>query len=131
MVRLAGLMGRGRAMEVVLGADDFPGALAERYGYVNRALPDAELDAFVDGFARRLAGFEKDTLAIAKRFVDEASLPADGMFPPAIDAFFQSTARPGTRARVAKLLERGLQSRSEVEFELGRHVASEAHGGAG
>ncbi|WP_341875044.1 enoyl-CoA hydratase/isomerase family protein [Rhizobium grahamii] len=51
MVRLAGLMGRGRAIEVVLGADDIPGVLAERYGYVNRAIPDADLDAFVDRFA--------------------------------------------------------------------------------
>lgn len=123
MARLAGLVGRGRALEVVLGADDFPGALAERYGYVNRALPDAELDAFVDRFARRIAGFDKAALAEAKTFVDAVSLPDDALFPPALAAFFRSTARPETRERMARLLERGLQRRSALELELGRRVA--------
>lgn len=123
MARLAGLMGRGRALEVVLGADDFPGVLAERYGYVNRAVPDAELDAFVDSFARRLAGFDKTALAEAKHFVDQVSLPDDAVFPPALDNFFVSVARPATKARMAKLLEAGLQRRSDVELDLGGHVA--------
>jgi enoyl-CoA hydratase/carnithine racemase len=124
MARLAGLMGRGRAIEVVLGADDFPGALAERYGYVNRAIPDADLDAFVDRFARRIAGFNKDALADAKRFIDESSLPGDELFPPALDQFFISSKRPTTRARMTKLLEEGLQKRSDVELNLGQRVAS-------
>ena len=50
--RLPDLVGRGRALEIVLSANDFDGETAERYGYVNRALPDAELDAFVDALAR-------------------------------------------------------------------------------
>ena len=50
--RLPHLVGRGRALEIVLGANDFDGDTAERYGYVNRALPDAELDGFVDALAR-------------------------------------------------------------------------------
>jgi enoyl-CoA hydratase/carnithine racemase len=124
MARLAGLMGRGRALEVVLGADDFPGAMAERYGYVNRAVPDAELDAFVDRFARRLASFEKEALVEAKHFVDEVSLPNDALFPPALDKFFGSVARPATRARIEKLMEGGLQRRSDVELNLGSYVAS-------
>ena len=124
MARLAGLVGRGRALEIVLGADDFPGALAERYGYVNRAVPDGELDAFVDTFARRIAGFEKEGLAETKQFVDALSLPDDGLFPPALDQFFVSTARPATRARMALLLQGGLQTRSAVELDLGRHVAA-------
>lgn len=128
MARLAGLMGRGRAIEVVLGADDFPGALAERYGYVNRAIPDADLDAFVDRFARRIAGFDKGALADAKRFIDEASLPGDELFPPALDQFFISTRRPTTRARMAKLLEAGLQKRSDIELNLGERVASTGRG---
>jgi enoyl-CoA hydratase/carnithine racemase len=126
MARLAGLVGRGRALEIVLGADDFPGALAERYGYVNRALPDAELDVFVDRFARRIAGFGKEALAEAKSFVDEVSLPEDALFPPALAAFFRSTARPATRARMARLLENGLQGRTGLELELGCHVADPA-----
>lgn len=123
MVRLAGLIGRGRALEVILGADDFRGDLAERYGYVNRALPDDELDGFVDALARRIAGFEKDALVAAKRFVDEASLPDDALFPPALDEFFRSVARTETKARMSRLLAAGLQTRSEVEFDLGKHVA--------
>lgn len=124
MARLVGLMGRGRAIEVVLGADDFPGALAERYGYVNRAVPDAELDTFVDRFARRLADFDKEAIRDAKRFIDEASLPEDNLFPPALDQFFVSAARPTTKARMIRLLQAGLQQRSDVELNLGRHVAS-------
>ena len=122
MVRLAGLMGRGRTLEVVLGADDFPGDLAERYGYVNRALPDAELDSFVDGFARRIAGFDKRAIVETKSLVDRASLPDDAAFPPAFEKFFGSVARPETRARSASLVRAGLQTRSPVEFDLGRHV---------
>lgn len=123
MVRLAGLAGRGRALEVVLGADDFPGLLAERYGYVNRALPDAELDAFVDRLARRLARFDKNAIAETKRLVDDASLPDDAVFPAALAAYFRSVTRPETRARSAALIEAGLQTRSQVEFDLGNEVA--------
>jgi len=124
MVRLAQLMGRGRAIEVVLGADDFPGLLAERYGYVNRALPDAELDEFADRFARRVASFDKDALVEAKHFIDQASLPNDTVFPPALTRFFQSVARPATRERTARLIELGLQRRSDVELNLGRSVGA-------
>lgn len=122
MARLAQLIGRGRALEVVLGADDFSADLAERYGYINRALPDAELDGFVDRFARRLAGFEKYALSETKRFVDQLSLPGDELFPPALDQFFLSTARPATRERMTRLIGMGLQTRSDVERELGRFV---------
>jgi len=123
MVRLAGLMGRGREMEVVLGADDFSGAVAERYGYVNRALPDAELSAFVDGLAQRLAGFEKPAIIHAKSLLDLATLPPDAVFPPALAAFFQSVARPGAQARMARLLAQGLLRRTVVELSLGKAVA--------
>ncbi|HEY9252923.1 MAG TPA: enoyl-CoA hydratase/isomerase family protein [Stenotrophomonas sp.] len=122
MARLPGLMGRGRALEVVLGADDFPGDLAERYGYVNRAVADADLDAFVDAFARRIAGFQKAALVEAKRFVDEVSLPDDALFPPALEQFYRSIARPETQSRLSQLLAAGLQTRSTVERDLGRHV---------
>src|SRR5882757_8158591 len=69
MARLPRLMGRGRAMEVLLGADDIPGDLVERYGYVNRSLPDAELDNFVDSLVKRIASFDRQTLSETKRFV--------------------------------------------------------------
>ena len=123
MARLAGLMGRGRALEVVLGADDFPGLIAERYGYVNRALPDAELDAFVDRFARRLAGFDKQAIASAKKLVDAVSLPDDAVFPQALAAYFETVQRPAARERSAALVRAGLQTRSPIEMELGKYVA--------
>jgi enoyl-CoA hydratase/carnithine racemase len=123
MARLAGLMGRGRALEVILGADDFSADLAERYGYINRALPDAEIEAFVDAFARRLASFEKHALVGAKALMDEVTLPPDTVFQHALKAFFTSTTHQGTRARSAALIERGLQRRSDTELKLGQAVA--------
>src|SRR6267143_4088454 len=57
--RLPLLVGRGRALEIVLGGNDFDGETAERYGYVNRALPNSELDGFVDTLARRIASFDR------------------------------------------------------------------------
>jgi enoyl-CoA hydratase/carnithine racemase len=123
MARLPGLMGRGRALEVLLGADDFPGALAERFGYVNRAVPDAELEEFVTQFAQRIAGFEKAAVQETKAFVDQATLPADDVFPAGLEAFFLSVARPETRARSISLVQNGLQKHSDVELRLGSHVA--------
>lgn len=120
--RLPRLVGRGRALEILLGADDFPGELAERYGYVNRAVPDAELDSFVDAFARRIAGFDKRAVAETKAFVDAASLPEDAEFPAALDSFFASVARGSTRERVIGLVGEGLQQRGHVELDLGRRA---------
>ena len=74
MARLPRLMGRGRALEVLLGADDIPGDLAELYGYVNRSLPDSDLDAFVDGLATRIASFDRQAISETKRFVDVARI---------------------------------------------------------
>ena len=65
--RLPPLVGRGRALEIILGAIDFDGATAERYGYVNRALPDSELDGFVDVLARRIASFDRRPIEAAKK----------------------------------------------------------------
>src|SRR5436853_3462488 len=77
MARLPRLMGRGRALEVLLGADDMRGDLAELYGYVNRSLPDADLDGFVDALATRIASFDKRAIIETKRLVNAASLPPD------------------------------------------------------
>src|SRR5438094_3056531 len=72
MARLPRLIGRGRALEVLLGADDIPGDLAELYGYVNRSLPDSDLDAFVESLATRIASFDKRAITETKRFADVA-----------------------------------------------------------
>lgn len=123
MARLAGLMGRGRGLEVILCANDFSADLAERYGYINRAVPDDEIEAFVDSLADRLASFEKHALVGAKALMNEVTLPPDTVFQHALSAFFASTAHPRTRARGASLIKRGLQLRSDTEMRLGQAVA--------
>jgi enoyl-CoA hydratase/carnithine racemase len=122
MARLPRLIGRGRAMEVFMGADDIPGEVCERYGYVNRALPDAELDAFVDGLAYRIAGFDRQALRETKRFVDVASLPSDHEIGAEMIVCYASIGRPETQRRIGLLLERGLHKAGDVETRLGYHV---------
>jgi enoyl-CoA hydratase/carnithine racemase len=122
MARLPRLIGRGRALEVLLGADDIPGGLAELYGYVNRALPDAELDAFVDALAIRIASFDKQAIAETKRLVNIASLPSDAEIAPEWDAFIASVGRPASQARIKALMERGFHKAGDVENRLGYYV---------
>jgi len=85
--RLPHLVGRGRALEIILGANDFDGDAAERYGYVNRALPDAELDGFVDALARRIGSFDRRAIAAAKNLVNEVSLPSADQLLDALNSF--------------------------------------------
>ena len=122
MARLPRLMGRGRALEVLLGADDIPSDLAERYGYVNRSMPDAELDEFVDSLATRIASFDKRTISETKRFVDVASLPPDYEIAPEWDVCLASIMRPAAQERIRMLLEKGLHRPGDVETRLGYHV---------
>jgi enoyl-CoA hydratase/carnithine racemase len=122
MARLPRLIGRGRALEVLLGADDIHGDLAELYGYVNRALPDAELDAFVDALAVRIASFDKQAIAETKHLVNIASLPSDAEIAPEWDAFINSVGRPASQTRIKALMERGFHRPGDVEKRLGYHV---------
>jgi enoyl-CoA hydratase/carnithine racemase len=122
MARLPRIMGRGRALEVLLSADDIRGADAELLGYVNRALPDAELDDFVDTLADRIASFDKWAIANTKRLVNEASLPPDVEIRAGWDAFIASVKRPAAQARITTLLEQGLQTPGDSEDRLGFHV---------
>src|SRR6202051_4196296 len=103
MARLPRLMGRGRALEVLLGADDVGGDPAERYGYVNRALPDAELDAFVDALATRIASFDKQAITETKRLVNLNSLPPDAEIGLEWDEFLGALARPAAQTSIRKL----------------------------
>ena len=121
MARLPRLIGRGRALEVLLGADDIDGELAERYGYVNRVLPDAELDAFVDA-ATRIASFDKQAIAETKRLVDVNSLPPDAEIVPEWEAFLAALGRPAAQERIRMLFERGFHEPGDVETRLGYHV---------
>jgi enoyl-CoA hydratase/carnithine racemase len=122
MARLPRLMGRGRALEVLLGADDIRGDVAELYGYINRALPDNELNGFVDALAERIASFDKNAIADTKRLTNLASLPPDSEIQPEWDAFMTSLARPASQARIKKLMDRGFHKPGDVETRLGYHV---------
>jgi hypothetical protein len=107
---------------VLLGADDIRGDVAELYGYVNRALPDAELDAFVDALATRIASFDKEAIADTKRLVNIASLPPDAEIAPEWDAFIASLGRPAAQARIKALMERGFHKAGDVENRLGYYI---------
>ena len=115
--RLPRLIGRARALEVVLGCEDFDAELAERYGYINRALPAAELGPFVDRFARRIAAFPDHAVRLAKRSVDAAGGPLhDGLLEEA-HCFNLTLADPDLDARMEGALAAGAQTR-EGEMDL-------------
>ena len=113
--RLPHLVGRGRALEIVLGGNDFDGDTAERYGYVNRALPDKELDAFVDELARRIASFDGRAISAAKRLINQVSLPSADQLLDALNSFQTALTWTETQRRVQVLLMRGLQQDREFE----------------
>src|SRR5258705_7299726 len=113
--RLPHLVGRGRALEIILGANDFDGDTAERYGYVNRALPDAELDGFVDALARRIASFDRGAIAAAKNLVNQGSLPSAARLLHALNSFQTALTWPEAQRRIEALLKRGLQREGDFE----------------
>jgi enoyl-CoA hydratase/carnithine racemase len=122
MARLPRQIGRARALEVLLGSDDIGGELAEAYGYVNRSLPDAELDGFVEALATRIASFDKWAIANTKRLVNAASLPADVEMAAGWDACIASLARRDTQARMKALFEQGFHKPGDVEDRLGSYL---------
>jgi enoyl-CoA hydratase/carnithine racemase len=127
MARLPRQMGRARALEVLLGSDDIDGDLAQAYGYVNRSLPDADLDGFVDALATRIASFEKWAIANTKRLVNAASLPPDVEMTAGWDTCMASIGRPATQARMKALFEQGFHKPGDVEDHLGSYLARLGH----
>ncbi|MGA7919186.1 MAG: enoyl-CoA hydratase/isomerase family protein [Candidatus Acidiferrales bacterium] len=121
MARLPRLMGRNRALEVLLSSEDFSADLAEAYGYVNRALSDADLDAFVEALAARIAGFDKWAIANTKRLVN-TSLPPDVELAAGWDACMTSIGRPAAQDRIKALMARGFQEPGDVENRLGYYL---------
>jgi enoyl-CoA hydratase/carnithine racemase len=119
MARLPRQLGRQRALEVLLAADDITGADAERMGYVNRALPDAQLDGYVDALAARIASFDSWAIANTKRLVGDACLPPDIEIRAGWDTFLAASRRPAGQAKVSALLAHGLQKPGDAEDRLG------------
>lgn len=122
--RLPALVGRGRTMEILLGGEDFDGALAERYGYVNRALPEADLDRFVTDFARRVSGWDHRAIVEVKELVNKYTRLPDEEFPLHSDAYWAAVSQPAVGERVERLLANGMQEREPLEYELGRDIAA-------
>ena len=122
MARLARLVGRGRALEILLVADDLDGPRAEQYGYVNRLIPDDQLEAEVEDIASRLARFDHDAIARTKSYVDQVTLPATSELGPPLDDFRELFGRPAQQAQWAHLQELGLNADSDLERSLGRRL---------
>ncbi len=121
MARLPHLIGRNRALEVLLSSEDIRGEQAEAYGYVNRALPDAELDEYVETLATRIAKFDKWAIANTKRLVN-TSLPPEVEMGAGWDACIASLGRPAAQNAIKALTERGFQKPGDVENRLGYYI---------
>ena len=120
--RLPRTIGRDRALEAILTSDDYDADTAERWGWVTRALPDNELDDFVDTIVGRLASFDRTSLAAAKAQINRATLPPDADLVAAYGEFARSLALPGFLARAAGT--QAIVERAGIDFEyrLGEYI---------
>src|SRR5579863_9494701 len=118
------LVGRSRALEIVLSGDDFDADVAERYGWVNRALDDDDLDSFVEALARRLASFDREALGAAKAQLNRFGTPTAAELQSSNDKFFATLALPSAQARRAKVGPIGYGLRSDFELNFGRYLPS-------
>jgi enoyl-CoA hydratase/carnithine racemase len=116
------LVGRSRALEFVLSADDFDADIAERYGWVNRALEDYKLDSFVDALVHRLASFDRETLGAAKAQVNRFGTPTAAELQSSQDIFFSALAWPGQLKRRAKIRNLAYGVRSDFELNFGKYL---------
>jgi enoyl-CoA hydratase/carnithine racemase len=121
--RLPLLVGRSRAIEIVLGGDDFDAETAELYGWINRAVPDAELDDFVAAFVRRILAFDGQALSTAKQILNQTFLPSEDQLASTQATFGAALGRPQVAALLARSRELGLGTPGEFELDLGRRVA--------
>lgn len=121
--RLHFLTGKARALEIILGGEDYNAEIAERYGWINRAIPDAELDAFVDSFARRIASFDKQPINVIKAIMNRnAAGPKNEHIMDTQTQFFAALQWPQAIQRIRNLFGKGLQRHSDVELNLGKHL---------
>lgn len=122
--RLPALVGRGRAFEILLSGEDYPAPLAEKYGYVNRAIPDADFEQFVSAWGLRVSKWDPQVIADIKSYVNKYTRLPDEEYPPQSDAFWASARRPGFQSVAKQLFDNGLQTRGELEYELGARIGS-------
>jgi enoyl-CoA hydratase/carnithine racemase len=120
--RLPLLVGRARAIEIILGGDDFDAETAERYGWINRAIPEAKLDEFVGNYVRRILSFDEQALSTAKATINHFGLADTGQLQATQDTFFKTFGWPGAVERFPKLRARGIGTAGEFELDLGRNI---------
>jgi enoyl-CoA hydratase/carnithine racemase len=120
--RLPRAIGRDRALEVILTSDDYDADTAERWGWVTRALPDTELDAFVATIVARLESFDRTSLASAKTQINRASLPPDADLIAAYGEFAHSLTLPGFLARAAGTQAVIEKAGIDFEYRLGEYI---------
>ena len=118
------LVGRSRALEIALSADDFDADIAERYGWVNRTLDDNDLDAFVDALVGRLASFDREVLAAAKAQINRFGMPTAAELQSSNDMIFSILTWPSAQARRAKIRDIGYGVPSDFELNFGRYLPS-------
>jgi enoyl-CoA hydratase/carnithine racemase len=121
MARLPRLIGRNRALEVLLSSEDIRAEQAEAYGYINRAMPDAELDAYVEALATRIAKFDKWAIANTKRLVN-SSLPPEVEIGAGWYACIGSLGRPAAQEGIKALMALGFHKPGDVENRLGYYL---------
>jgi enoyl-CoA hydratase/carnithine racemase len=119
---LTRLMGRARALEVILSADDYDAELAERYGWINRALPASTLGEFVRALAHRIADFPAAGRAVLKDRVNSIALAQTDEFRRDSDLFLDCARDPETQRRMNVAMTRGFQTH-EGELALGAMVS--------
>jgi enoyl-CoA hydratase/carnithine racemase len=120
--RLPRSIGRDRALEAILTSDDYPADIAERWGWVTRALPDAELDGFVDRIVERLASFDRVSLASAKTMINRATLPPDADLAKAFGEFAHSLTLPGFTSRIAGSAALAQKVGLDLQYRLGEYI---------
>ena len=119
------LVGRSRTLEIITGAQDFDADTAERYGWINRALPDQDLDAFVDQLASRIAGFDRRALATAKHLINERSgPPSEGELLQSFSTILEAITWPEAHARMAAMRAKGWGQRTETELNHPYHLGT-------
>ena len=116
------LVGRSRALEIVLSGDDFDADIAERYGWVNRTLDDDDLDSFVDALVQRLASFDREVLGAVKAQVNRFGMPTETELQSSNDMFFSTLAWPSAQARRAKVRNIGYGVPSDFELNFGKYL---------
>jgi enoyl-CoA hydratase/carnithine racemase len=121
--RLPGLVGPARTLEIIASADDYDAVTAEQYGWINRALPDTELDEYVDRLARRLARFDPQALAAIKRLVrGRAPAPSVDDYRQTLEALRGLIVSPSSRARRAAVARHAAVVGADFELRMGHHL---------